>query len=135
VGTVGTLAKEAGLPLVWYAHPATLGAMRELPALSKALPNVLYNAFDDWDDFLIFSKDVKPNDLFLIVSSRPGHASYLSQLGRLPYYLARYFTVNSFLLLFPHQLPSPLSPVSDTAVPAESGRVRGYFRGLFSRRG
>jgi hypothetical protein len=66
---------------------------------------VQYQAFDNWDDFVIFSKGVQANDLFLITSSRPGHVSYLWQLARLPYYLARYFRQNSFLLLFPQQVP------------------------------
>ena len=92
-------------------------------------------AFDNWDDFLIFSKQVQPNDLFLIVSSRPGHTSYVRQLARLPYYLATYFTENSFLLLFPHQVPlEPGAPELAAATPEEAHGVKGYFKGLLGRR-
>jgi Kef-type K+ transport system membrane component KefB len=105
LGTLRTVAKEAGLPLVLHATPATLQALRAANAADPALSNVQYQLFDNWDDFLIFSKQVQANDLFLIVSSRPGHVSYLRQLARLPYYLDRYFRENSFLLLFPQQLP------------------------------
>jgi Kef-type K+ transport system membrane component KefB len=133
--TVNTLAKGAGLPLVWYAAPATLGIMREQNAGATAAANVQYHPFEDWDDFLIFSKEVLPNDLFLIVSSRPGHASYLRQLARLPYYLARYFTANSFLLLFPHQLPAEVAEaVADATTTGEPHGVKGYFKGLLGRR-
>jgi len=106
LSTLRTVAKEAGLPLALYAAPATLQALREANVADTALNNVQYSAFDNWDDFLIFSKEVRENDLFLIVSSRPGHVSYLRQLARLPYYLDRYFRENSFLLLFPHQVPT-----------------------------
>lgn len=135
LSTVRTLAKEAGLPLVWYAPAATLGIMREQNVAATASHNVLYNAFDNWDDFLIFSKEVKPNDLFLIVSSRLGHASYLRQLARLPYYLATYFTENSFLLLFPHQLPTlPDALAVAPAAPDEANGVKGYFKGLLGKK-
>ncbi|MDO7877461.1 cation:proton antiporter [Hymenobacter sp. ASUV-10] len=106
LGTLRTIAKEAGLPLALYAAPATLQALREANVTDTALNNVQYSTFENWDDFLIFSKEVRANDLFLIVSSRPGHVSYLRQLARLPYYLDRYFRENSFLLLFPHQVPA-----------------------------
>jgi len=132
---VSTLAKGAGLPLVWYAMPATLAIIREQSVGSAAAPNVQYHPFEDWDDFLIFSKEILPNDLFLIVSSRPGHASYVRQLARLPYHLARYFTANSFLLLFPHQLPLPLSaPELAAPVAEEVSGVKGYLKGLLSKR-
>ncbi|RZK22205.1 MAG: cation:proton antiporter, partial [Hymenobacter sp.] len=135
LSTVRTIAQGAGLPLVWYAPAATLAVIRAQNAADTALNNVAYKLFDNWDDFLIFSKEVLPNDLFLIVSSRPGHASYLRQLARLPYYLATYFTENSFLLLFPHQLPSSLAaPEVGEIVPADTSRVRGYFKGLWGRK-
>jgi Kef-type K+ transport system membrane component KefB len=103
LGTVQTIAKEAALPLVFYAAAATLQAIQELNSLDSSLHNVKYVAFNEWDDFLIFSKEVRTNDLFLIVSSRKGHASYVRQLEKLPYYLSKYFKDNSFLILLPQQ--------------------------------
>jgi hypothetical protein len=139
VGTVQTISKEAGLPLLFYAASDTIMALQERNALDKALTSVAYHNFENWDDFLIFSKVVKANDLFLIVSSRPEHPSYIQQLTKLPYYLATYFTDNSYLLLFPPQ--TPLEPevemawpqVEETPVPAQAGGLRGYFKGLFRR--
>ena len=60
--------------------------------------------FSQWDDFLIFSREVKSNDLLIIVSSRKGHVSYQSQLEKLPYYLSNYFVDNSFIMLYPQQV-------------------------------
>lgn len=135
LGTVRTLAKEAALPLVWHASEATLGVVREHNTADTTQHNVQYQPFENWDDFLIFSKQVQPNDLFLIVSSRPGHTSYVRQLARLPYYLATYFTENSFLLLFPHQVPlEPGAPELVAAAPEEAHGVKGYFKGLLGRR-
>jgi archaellum biogenesis ATPase FlaH len=44
----------------------------------------------------------------VIVSSRNGHSSYISQLEKLPYYLSRYFLNNSFIIIYPKQTPSGL---------------------------
>ena len=99
-----TSSKETGLPLMIYAHPQTI---EHLEVANKHKPSPLkitYTEFTNWEDFLIFSRDVKSNDLFIIVSSRKGHVSYHSQLDKLPYHLNKYFDKNSFILLYPKQL-------------------------------
>lgn len=98
------IAKEAGLPLVYYAQPDTLRELRKIHLQSKQQLKTEFNEFNDWNDFLILSREVKQNDLFVIVSSRNGHISYSSQLEKLPYYLSRYFINNSFMIIYPKQL-------------------------------
>lgn len=99
-----TSSKETGLPLIIYGHPQTLHHLEEANQHKAAPLNINYTEFTDWDDFLIFSRDVKSNDLFIIVSSRKGHVSYHTQLDKLPYHLTKYFERNSFILLYPKQL-------------------------------
>ncbi len=98
------IAKEGGIPVVIYASPATAEQLQQLNSSRAAPLDIRYNEFTNWDDFLIFSKEVKPNDLFIIISSRKGHVSYQSQLDKLPYHLAKYFEENSFIILYPKQL-------------------------------
>ncbi|UOR06575.1 cation:proton antiporter [Hymenobacter aerilatus] len=141
--TVTILSKEAGLPLAFYAQDHTLQMMRTHNEQDTALNGVTYTEFANWDDFLIFSKEVKPNDLFLIVSSRRGHVSYTERMTKLPYYLTTYFTKNSFLLLFPKQpvaaalsdglaqFTKPLETAASAAKPVQS--VVGYVKGLFTK--
>ena len=65
---------------------------------------MIFHEFEDWNIFLIFSMEAKKNDLLVIVSSRKGHASYQSTLEKLPYYLSKYFTASSFIMLYPQQV-------------------------------
>ena len=90
--------------MIIYGHPQTLHHLEEANQHKAAPLHITYTDFTDWDDFLIFSRDVKSNDLFIIVSSRKGHVSYHSQLDKLPYHLSKYFERNSFILLYPKQL-------------------------------
>lgn len=95
------LAKEAALPLVFYTTRKT-GYPIKAYFKYKTL-QVEYNEFGKWDDFLIFSRELKPNDLFFIVTSRKGNLSYNPVLEKLPYYLKTYFGEYSFILLYPKQ--------------------------------
>jgi hypothetical protein len=51
------------------------------------------------------SGELKPNDFFVVVSSRKGHISHDEVLERIPYYLSKYFNQYSYLIIYPKQLP------------------------------
>lgn len=104
VAKLSLIAKEAGLPLIYHAHPDTLRELKKTHSKAKELLKTEFNEFIDWNDFLILSREVKQNDLLIIISSRKEHVSYNPQLEKLPYYLSRYFTKNSFILVYPRQL-------------------------------
>lgn len=120
------ICKEAGMSALYFGTPETLKELRELSAHTQYIKQEFRN-FDDWEDFLILSRELKPNDLFVIIASRKGHVSYTSQLEKMPNYLARYFSDNSFLVLFPKQLDhgktGNLDHVDTSLIESISGRV------------
>lgn len=99
-----TIAKEAGLPIDFFATPETIKELQDQQAAQKAEVKISCHAFSNWDDFLIFSREVKKDDLLVIVSSRKDHVSYQPSLEKLPYYLSNYFGSNSFIMLYPQQV-------------------------------
>jgi Kef-type K+ transport system membrane component KefB len=99
-----TIAKEAGLAIEFYGTKETVKELKDQQQLQKAEGKMLFHEFHNWDDFLIFSREVKKNDLLVIVSSRKGHVSYQQYLEKLPYYLSNYFQQSSFIMLYPQQL-------------------------------
>jgi len=101
---LSSVAKESGFPVFIYASPDTIKHLQQVNGDRPNPLDIKYNEFTNWDDFLIFSKEVKANDLFIIISSRQGHVSYQSQLDRLPHNLTKYFKENSFIILYPKQL-------------------------------
>ena len=66
--------------------------------------NIRFSEFTNWDEFLIFSRHVNADDLFVIIVSRKGHISYNPHFERLPTYLSKYFEDRSYLILYPEQL-------------------------------
>jgi Kef-type K+ transport system membrane component KefB len=101
---LATIAREGGLPLVFYGHPATLKELTEQNQYSPNPVKAEFHAFTQWEDFLIFSRYLKSNDLFVIISSRKGHISYHPHLDKLSYYLTAYFNTSNFLIVYPRQL-------------------------------
>ena len=143
-GKLASIAREAGLSIEFYGTNQTLKELRDQQQLLKQEGKMVFREFDQWDDFLIFSREVKKNDLLVIVSSRKGHVSYQQPLEKLPYYLSNYFTQSSFIMLYPKQsergikrddiefVDSTLAEtISDKVVSV--GRAGGLLRRLFKK--
>jgi hypothetical protein len=99
-----TIGKAVGLNMMFWACEETLKELEYLQHAQKTEIEISFSTFSNWDDFLIFSREVKNDDLFVIVSSRKGHVSYHQGLEKLPYLLSNYFTATSFIMLYPQQL-------------------------------
>jgi len=103
VNRIATISRETGLPLIIYANSLTIKVLRKVTEEQSSTSNISFLPFEDWEEFLIFSREVKQDDLFIIVSSRKGYLSYNSQADKLPKYLTKYFAENSYIILYPEQ--------------------------------
>ncbi|HZI02076.1 MAG TPA: cation:proton antiporter, partial [Flavisolibacter sp.] len=106
---LSTIAKEAGISIEFFGKDESLQELKDLNELSANPVQATFNRFVNWEDFLIFTRELKSNDLFVIISSRKGHVSYHAALEKLPYYLTNYFGQNSFIMLYPKQLEMGLN--------------------------
>ena len=95
------IGRNTGAKLVFYATGQTLNTLRKIH--DKYPIEAEFNEFDDWDDFLIISRDLKTDDNLFIVMSRKNHLSYNRAMGRIPVYLNKYFHPHNFILVFPVQ--------------------------------
>ena len=102
---ISTIAKAGGLSIQFFANELTIEELKKLNIQLTSPVAATYSSFSNWEDFLIMSRELKPNDFFVIVSSRKDQISYHPQLEKLPYYLSKYFTQNSFIIIYPKQLP------------------------------
>lgn len=115
------IAKEAGLPIFFHANENTNLELKN--HINTGSLRVEFKDFSNWEDFLILSRELRPNDLFFIVSSRKGHVSYSAQMDKLPYYLLSYFNNNSFIMLYPKQLEDEHKQLGDSFIETISEKI------------
>jgi hypothetical protein len=104
VGKLYAIAKQSGVMIEFYGNRETIKELREQMGSRPDDIRIGYHEFSNWEDFLVFTREVKKNDLFVIISSRKGHVSFQPHLEKLPYFLSNYFTETSFMLIFPQQV-------------------------------
>ena len=79
------VTQNTGAATVFYGSEATLNALKKL--LAKKSGEASYIEFNDWDDFLIVFRDIKPDDTMWIILSRKEGLSYAPAMARIPKYL------------------------------------------------
>ena len=97
------LAAELQIPVVHFGNPTThnfIAAARKKLHLNFA---PVFHVLDDWEDFLILSRQINDDDLMILVSARKNSISYMSILDGLPLKLEKYFAANSRIIFFSQQ--------------------------------
>ncbi|MEO6683004.1 MAG: cation:proton antiporter [Ginsengibacter sp.] len=107
---ISTIAKTGGMSLHFFADNNTISELKNLNVQLTSPVVASYKEFTNWEDFLILGRELKQNDFFVILSSRKDQISYSPELDKLPYYLSRYFTNNSFIIIYPKQLIAQAKP-------------------------
>jgi len=106
---VWNIARNTGAKLIFYSTEQTLKYIKEVH--KKHPIECDFIVFEEWDDFLILSRDVKQNDNLILVLSRRERPSYNINMTKIPNYLNKYFKETNFILIYPMQ-----SGVSDESL-------------------
>ena len=101
VSKFAILAQELSIPILVYCNPTTEVAIKKQFKDTKISNSITMKHFDNWEDFLILSRDVRENDIFVLISARKGAKSYLRILEQLPTKLDQYFPANSRFVIYP----------------------------------
>lgn len=101
------LAKNLGAQQLFYCAEDTRRTLKDLEASSQSQARQ-FQTFDDWDDFLIISQELKPTDLLVIVNARSQTISHNHHLDKVPSKLAKHFDERNFMMIYPEQHPLEL---------------------------
>lgn len=103
VTKMAKLAQELSIPMHLYSNELTRIAVEKHFKNAKLTALLTKHSFTDWDNILALTKDVHPDDLFVLASARKGSTSYISALENLPTKLEKHFPNNSRLVIYPQQ--------------------------------
>lgn len=95
------LIKQTNAKALFYGNASLHEKLEQLSKQKKFAFEFTFQEFDDWDDFLVLSREVTTNDLLVVVSARKGTLSYQPALDKAPNQLGKYFQANSFAIIFP----------------------------------
>src|SRR5690606_10309224 len=97
------LAQELSITLELYSNENTKKAIEKYFKNAKLMVSITKHLFEDWEDILVLAKNIRQDDLFVLVSARKGATSYIGSLENLPTKLEKYFPSNSRIVVYPQQ--------------------------------
>jgi Kef-type K+ transport system membrane component KefB/nucleotide-binding universal stress UspA family protein len=103
VTKIAKLAQELSIPILLYCNEVTEKAVDKVFKKVKLTASITVKSFTDWEDFLVLSRHIHKDDLFVLVSARKSATSYLSMLDNLPLKLEKHFAANSRFIIYPQQ--------------------------------
>ncbi len=109
ISKMAKLSQELSIPLEFHCNEATEKALEKLFKETKLTALFKIKPFDAWDDFLVLSRNVKEEDLVVLVSARKGATSYMSVLDNLPAKIEKHFERNSRFVIYPQQYVEDVS--------------------------
>jgi Kef-type K+ transport system membrane component KefB len=97
------LAQELSLPVVHFGNSKTQEAIEKSIHKKGLNISITFKTFQEWEDFLILSKEIQSDDLLIVISARKGSVSYNLELDNIPSKLERYFDNNNKIIVYPQQ--------------------------------
>lgn len=91
VDKIAELTKELSLPLEFYCNKTTEEALKKLIDEKGVGNSTSFELLENWEDFLILSRSIQQDSLFILISARKSSVSYLSIQDNLPTRMERYF--------------------------------------------
>jgi Kef-type K+ transport system membrane component KefB/nucleotide-binding universal stress UspA family protein len=98
---IWNIGRNTGAKLVFYANENTIDVIKKIH--QKNPIDAEFYLFENYDDFLIVSRDIRTDDKLVVVLARKDMASYHTTMEKVPNYLNNYFQNNSFILIYPAQ--------------------------------
>lgn len=101
VNKVARLSLELSIPINLNCSETTHDAIRKFAKMNKITLTLNFYEFNDWDEFLILSRQITATDFVIMVSARRGYISHFGHLDRVPVKLEKYFGDISKMVIYP----------------------------------
>ncbi|MEO6884180.1 MAG: cation:proton antiporter [Bacteroidia bacterium] len=97
------LSDQTGSKIIFFSTQISAEKIKSEAMKNKFSADISFQVFDEWQDFLMLSRDINPDDLIVMINARPHTISYNPYLDNIPKKLAKHFQRNSFVVIYPEQ--------------------------------
>jgi len=96
-------SEELSIPITLYCDTITQDAIEKLAEKLKLKAPFEFQEFNNWEDFLIISKNLDPEDIIMLISARTGSIAHRGILEEIPLKMATYFKENTKIIVYPQE--------------------------------
>ena len=102
-GLVRRLSSQIGAKVVFFTNEETQKALQAFCRRKGKFLRASYREMEDWEDVLIMAKQMRPDDMIVMVNARPSTPSYNPLFDQVPDMLERFFADHNHMVVYPEQ--------------------------------
>ena len=102
-GQIRRLSSQIGAKVIFYCNDDTKRPLQALCARPGKYLRASYHELTDWEDVLQIAKQIRPDDMLVLLQARHATPSYNPLFAQVPRMLREFFADYSTLLLYPEQ--------------------------------
>lgn len=103
VKKISRLAKQLNAKILVCGSPGTNTAFQQEIKTNRIYVETIFRPFEEIEDFLVLSREIRKDDLIILLNARKGTLSYHSYMDTIPAKLIRHFEYNNFIIVYPEQ--------------------------------
>ena len=97
------LSLQLNTKIVFFSTEETADYLKAICKNKNTKLSADFRELPSWEDFLIIKKVIRENDLLMVFMARKNSKTHNNLLGKLPYYLSKFFHDFDTILIFPKQ--------------------------------
>lgn len=102
-GLVRRLSSQIGARVIFYTNEETQHALQAFCRRKGKFLRASYREMEAWEDVLMIAKQMKQDDLIVLINARPSTPSYNPLFEQVPDMLGKFFTDHSYMVVYPEQ--------------------------------
>lgn len=102
-GLVRRLSSQIGAKVVFFTNEDTQKALQAFCRRKGKFLKASYREMEDWEDVLMMAKQMRPDDMIVMVNARPSTPSYNPLFDHVPDMLNSFFADHNYMVVYPEQ--------------------------------
>jgi len=132
-GLVRRLSSQIGARVVFYTNEDTQKTLQTFCRRKGKFLRAGYREMENWEDVLMIAKQMRPDDMIVMINARTSTPSYNPLFDQVPNMLAKFFSDHSYMIVYPEQEIGASIPDIMTGDSTQASRTWSIISGLKKR--
>ena len=132
-GLVRRLSSQIGARVVFFTNEDTQKALQAFCRRKGKFLRAGYREMENWEDVLMLAKQMRPDDMIVLINARPSTPSYNPLFDQVPNMMEKFFSNHSYMIVYPEQETGAAIPDILTGDNTQASRTWSIISGLKKR--
>ena len=102
-GFIRRLSSQIGAKVVFFTNEDTQRVLQAFCRRKGKFLRASYREMEDWEDALMMAKQMRRDDMIIMINARPSTPSYNPLFEHVPDMLTKFFSDHSYMVVYPEQ--------------------------------